>query len=91
MFGHNGGMALTPGFHPRFDLWVERTCPGGAAASRWIALLRDDKAQDAFEYALALALFAMVALVAIRVIPQVAISQVTTDDTNFSQSLANGY
>jgi len=84
-------MALKRGFRPRFDLRVGTAFPGGVAASRWYAFLLDDHAQDTFEYALALALFAMVALIAIRVIPVVAVSQVTTDDTNFSQSLANGY
>jgi hypothetical protein len=54
-------MALKRGFRPRFDLRVGTAFPGGVAASRWYAFLLDDHAQDTFEYALALALFAMVA------------------------------
>jgi Flp pilus assembly pilin Flp len=56
-----------------------------------VRFLSDDAGSELVEYALALAFFAIVAIVGMNVIPKAAVSQVTTDDTNFSQSLANGY
>ena len=55
------------------------------------AFLRDETGSELVEYGLALAFFALIAIVGMHVIPHAAQTQVTTDDTNFSQSLANGY
>jgi Flp pilus assembly pilin Flp len=54
-------------------------------------LLRDDSGSEVLEFALALTFFAVVAIVGFHFIPQAANAQATTDQTNFSQSLANGY
>jgi Flp pilus assembly pilin Flp len=66
-----------------------------ATASRWLdsarAFVRDDRGSELVEYSLALAFFAVIAIVGMQLIPKTANTQVTTDDNNFSQSLANGY
>jgi hypothetical protein len=61
------------------------------AAFSPIAFLYDERGEEVFELALALCVFTLVAMVGLEVIPKAAVAQVTTDDTNFSQALANGY
>jgi hypothetical protein len=76
---------------------LTRTPPAGATKA-WrdaVAAVRpfahDETGDEVLEFSLALAFFAVLAIVGLHLIPQVANNQVTTDDNNFSQSLANGY
>jgi Flp pilus assembly pilin Flp len=64
-----------------------------AATARelFVRLLRDESGSEIVEYAMALAFFGIVAIASLYFIPTVANNQVTTDDNNFSQSIANGY
>ncbi len=61
------------------------------AAYSPIAFLCDERGEEVLELAVALCVFALVAIIALEVVPKAAVAQVTTDDTNFSQALANGY
>ncbi len=81
----------SPSTHAVSYYAIRSLSPAQPLRNAAVRFLSDDAGSELVEYALALAFFAIVAIVGMNVIPKAAVSQVTTDDTNFSQSLANGY